>query len=102
MRHYKLINKIPIEIDDFTKFYDGDRVVRQEKIENYYISTVFLGFDHSFLQEGTPILFETMVFNKVDEEWDQYQERYSTWEQAEDGHKLVCEKINNKLTHTEK
>jgi hypothetical protein len=32
MRHYKLINKIPIEIDDFTKFYDGDRVVRQEKI----------------------------------------------------------------------
>ena len=50
------------------------------------ISTVWLGLDHSFgylYGEHVPLIFETMIFGG---EHDQYQERYSTEEQALDGH----------------
>lgn len=46
------------------------------------VSTVFLGIDHQY-GEGEPLLFETMIFGINDNE---YQERYSTWEEAEAGH----------------
>ena len=46
------------------------------------VSTVFLGLDHSF-GGGTPILFETMIFGG---EYDDYQERYHTLEEAQVGH----------------
>lgn len=29
---------------------------------DYWISTVFLGIDHSFSEDGPPVVFETMVF----------------------------------------
>ncbi len=54
------------------------------------ISTVFLGLDHSFGGD-TPILFETMVFGGP---FDQEQERYETWKQAERGHKRWVEKVS--------
>lgn len=47
------------------------------------ISTVFLGLDHSF-DGGPPLLFETMIFGG---KHDGYCERYTTWEEAEEGHK---------------
>lgn len=55
------------------------------------VSTVFLGLNHQ-CGDGEPILFETMVFGgKHDEE----MERYSTWKQAEQGHKQWVEKITD-------
>ena len=53
------------------------------------ISTVFLGMNHSF-GSGKPLLFETMIFGG---EYDNYQERYSTWEDAEKGHKIAVELV---------
>jgi hypothetical protein len=53
------------------------------------VSTVFLGLDHRFGSlEGPPILFETMIFcdNKA---VDQYQTRCSTWEEAEQQHRVA-------------
>jgi hypothetical protein len=50
------------------------------------VSTVFLGIDHNF-GNGPPLLFETMVFGG---EYDGYCKRYSTWEEAEGGHKTAC------------
>jgi hypothetical protein len=47
------------------------------------VSTVFLGLDHQW-GDGPPLVFETMIFGG---EHDQYQERYSTWDEAEAGHK---------------
>src|SRR5262245_14898324 len=47
------------------------------------ISTVFLGLDHQWM-DGPPLLFETMVFNGP---CNEFQERYSTWKEAEEGHK---------------
>jgi hypothetical protein len=49
------------------------------------VSTVWLGLDHRF-GSGPPLIFETMVFGGPE---DQYQERYSTAEQARQGHEAV-------------
>jgi hypothetical protein len=51
------------------------------------VSTVFLGIDHNFWDEGPPILFETMVFGG---EHDGDQWRCSTWEQALQQHEIAC------------
>jgi hypothetical protein len=59
------------------------RRVAEDKLDGVRISTVLLGLDHSF-GIGPPLIFETMIFGG---EHDQYQERYSTREQAEAGHK---------------
>lgn len=58
----------------------GDRKVVQ-------VSTVFLGLDHRFGDQGPPPLFETMIFGG---EHDEYQERCSTWEEAEAMHTEAC------------
>ena len=58
------------------------------------ISTVFMSMDHGLaglIGDGTPVLFETMVFGG---EHDEYQERYHTYDEAEEGHKRVCEMID--------
>lgn len=67
-------------------FETSDRVVKQEMIGDARVSTVFLGIDHSW-DNGPPVLFETMIFGG---EHDQYQDRCSTWQQAEDMHAKAC------------
>lgn len=47
------------------------------------ISTVWLGINHAYDGEK-PHIFETMIFSGVDTK--NYQERYSTWEDAKEGH----------------
>ena len=55
------------------------------------VSTVFLGLDYNF-GPGAPLLFETMVFGgKRDEE----QYRYTTWKEAEKGHKKVVASLKS-------
>jgi len=46
-----------------TALEKGDRIVKQEHIGPFWISTVFLGLDHNW-GDGPPILWETMVFLK--------------------------------------
>ena len=58
------------------------------------ISTVFLSMDHGLaglIGDGSPVLFETMVFGG---EHDEYQERYHTYDDAEEGHKRICEMVD--------
>jgi hypothetical protein len=58
------------------------------------ISTVFLSMDHGLaglIGDGTPVLFETMVFGG---EHDGYQERYHTYDEAEEGHKRICDMVD--------
>lgn len=65
-------------------FETANRHVADDKLPNgIRVSTVFLGLDHRFDDEGPPLLFETMIFGH---EGDEYQERCSTWEQAEAQH----------------
>ncbi len=49
------------------------------------VSTVFLGVDHNFTEDGPPLIFETMVFGG---EHDGACERYSDIKEAKAGH--VC------------
>jgi hypothetical protein len=70
------------------------RVVAQTGNDDWRVSTVFLGLDHRHWGNGPPILFETMVFRhgkSADE-----MERYSSWDDAETGHKAMVRKVFGK------
>jgi hypothetical protein len=71
--HYKagryiLEGKIPVECEDLLTWarwleeHTADRVVKQETVGRFWVSTCFLGLDQNFFGDGPPLLFETMVF----------------------------------------
>jgi len=68
------------------------KVVRQETIGDIFVSTVFLGLDHAW-NSGIPVLWETMIFGG---EHDQYQERYTSYEDALEGHQIALNLVNQK------
>ncbi len=73
------------------------QVVRQETLPNgYWVSTVWLGLDHDFTGKGPPLIFETMVRNTALGEWEDFQERYSTENDAIIGHMNAVEEYSKK------
>jgi len=60
------------------------RTIKRDEIGDILVSTVFLGLDHAWIPGGKPVLWETMIFGG---EHDQYQERYTSHEDALEGHK---------------
>lgn len=91
---YILDGKTPVICEDlmtWAKWYEkADRVVKRTELPgNILVSTIFLGLDHSFFTDA-PQLFETMIFGG---EQDGYQERYSTWEEAEKGHEQAIKLV---------
>ena len=94
---YILEGKTPKLVEDVIEwgswFETADRNVASDTLKSgVRVSTVFLGLDHNF-GNGEPVLFETMIFGG---KHDQYQERYSTWEEAEAGHKQALSKAEGK------
>lgn len=81
-------NPVPSTITEYVEWKEQNeerRIVKQEYIGDIFISTMFLGFNHSFIDNETPILWETMIFGG---EHDQsYQERYTSHKDALEGHK---------------
>ncbi len=75
-------------------FGTADRTVAKTLIDGVEVSTVFLGLDHRF-SNGPPLLFETVVFGPENEECD----RYSTWEEAEAGHREMCRMVSAVCDH---
>lgn len=69
------------------------KVVKQETINKTRISTVFLGLDHRF-NGKVPVLWETMIFSD-DVDYDQYQNRYTTYEDALKGHEEILNYVKN-------
>ena len=97
MGHYILEGKNPIESDLMTwgKWFEtADRHVAKFEDKDIFISTVFLGIDHSF-GDGPPVLFETMVFGG---ELDEEMNRYTTWEDAEKGHEEMVKRVMGSLS----
>lgn len=97
MRHYLLDeNKNPyqVSLEESYKIYEDPKtkLVKQNHIQGVYISTVFLGLDHSFSEEGPPVLFETMIFGG---EHDQFQTRYTTYKDALEGHEKAMDMVRN-------
>lgn len=87
-RHFVLNEQHePVEADLMTwaKWFQDvkARCVGYTEFDGGHVSTVFLGLDHNFAEVGPPLLFETMIFGGANSE---YQERYSTWAEAEAGH----------------
>ena len=85
-----------------------DPHVAETEIENFWVSTVWTGMDMAmsrFFSEKAdtkPIIFETMIFGnseKPDEncELNNYQQRYSTIEEAEIGHQAAVELLKSYL-----
>jgi hypothetical protein len=60
--------------------------VAYDMIDDVLISTVFIGIDSTALFGGPPCVFETMILGG---EHDHFQNRCSTWEQAEMLHALT-------------
>lgn len=61
------------------------------------VSTIFLSIDHAFGQ-GTPLLFETMIFWKGGP-LNREQMRYSTYDEAEAGHRATVARVRQAMDH---
>jgi hypothetical protein len=115
----------PISMEDYARLFDDleyrrvgyDEIPQTTRYVASYLSTVWLGLDHSFLGVGPPLIFETMrfayeamevnefiqrrKFHKVLEFPDpedkpgEYLEqlRYHTEEQARIGHRAIVRLI---------
>ena len=90
MKMYELVGRDYRKTDDIQK--SRSTTLFFTSYSEVSVSTVFLGWDHSFGQNSEPILFETMVFGGV---YNEYQVRYHNYDKAEQGHKDVCEMISN-------
>ncbi len=71
------------------QFESIDRHVAEDRINDCRVSTIWLGTDHNYHWEGPPLLFETMVFKNGAS--DIYCDRYSTWQEAEQGHERAIQ-----------
>lgn len=96
MRHEYYIldeNHVAVPVDQITwaRMFSktSDRIVGKTATGDGDVSTVFLGLDHAY-GEGPPLLFETLVFGGP---LDQEMVRYSTYEQAEQGHTAMVERV---------
>lgn len=66
------------------------------KVGDAEVSTVWLGLDHQF-GNGNPQIFETMVFGG---NLDGEQRRYSTEEEALNGHEGMVAEVRNASSRT--
>ena len=103
-----------LEWAEWFEHAEEKRRIGYDEVGDLYVSTMFLGLDHSFGIGDKPLLFETMVFEKKEstnnsirgkefkfhQSLDDYTERYSTKEEAADGHKRIIEKVKKDLDKT--
>ena len=83
------------DVVKWAKWYEiANRHVGNTVIGGIKISTVFLGLDHNFGGSGPPVLWESMIFGG---ENDDYQERYTSYKRAVNGHKLAVDMVKKEL-----
>jgi hypothetical protein len=68
------------------------RHVADDQIGDVRISTVFIGLDHRY-GDGPPLIFETLIFGG---DLDGHMWRYSTWDDAEIGHRMAVKKAKQR------
>ncbi len=97
MDNYIEIDGGVLLVDDLKEwmdiFYASDRDVMKTRLDDVYISTVFLGINYQW-GRGPPILYETMVFGGQN---DEYTERYHTRQEAINGHERVVKMVEDRL-----
>ena len=67
--------------------------VADSYIHDIHISTVYLGLNHRY-DAGPPLLYETMIFGGP---LDQEQFRYTSWQEAEQGHQEAVDRVRGAL-----
>ena len=99
MSSYYDMDGLPMELMEWARTFedrkdDGDWRIGFDEHDGVSVSTVWLGLDHNYSLTGPPLIFETMIFGG---EHAEYQERYSTKEEALAGHerayRLAFEKV---------
>lgn len=91
--YYKLDenkNVLPSSLEEWATFIEGGSpanywVVGKDKVNGCEASTIFVGLNYDFGSE--PKVFETAIFDK--DEHVISIVKYSTWKDAEEGHKLA-------------
>ena len=69
------------------------KVLKQETIGDLRVSTVWLGVDHGFVPGLKPVIFETMIFGGGKHHLDGELWRYSSEEEALEGHKNAVKMV---------
>lgn len=98
MMHYVLRGKEVVPIKDVIEwarsFERSKRIIQQDDLKYVQVSTVFLGLDYNWSDEGPPLVFESMVFPGERE-----VQRYATWDEAYDGHQELVKKWSKRSTN---
>lgn len=95
-----------IDHDEWLKLWRDKlyRVIAQTEVEGVWVSTVWLGLNHSFSPAGPKLIFETMIFGpdvetaevgdlKAEAREEKAQYRYSTEAEAKADHMELVEQI---------
>ncbi len=99
--YYKLDenkNVVPSSLEEWSNFIEGRlptnyQHVGDDTVNGKRISTVFIGICHDFdPYNNMPIVFETMIF---DSGHSIYQVRYSTYDEALEGHAKAIKWVKN-------
>ena len=94
----RIKNVIPATIHEWGRFREKEenKILKQEYIDNYFISTVFVGVQLNicFEKEEKPHVFETMVF-KDDSGIDIYCDTYPTYKEAIAGHEKALQWVKD-------
>jgi hypothetical protein len=104
MRFYTLIGQTvtPCSREEWAEMFNDParRRVLLTRIGPFEVSTVFLGLDHNFSQQGPPLLFETMTFltgTRKDYDGNDCDGRWSTWAEAEEAHRRAVRFIQQEF-----
>lgn len=72
-------------------FGSDKRVLKQTMLWNgLWVSTIWLGIDYSRGRSVLPMMFESMVFDHISGEDTDEQLRYTSEEEALEGHEELC------------
>jgi hypothetical protein len=88
---------VEADIDEWGKFFENieNRRVASTMVGAHHVSTVFLGIDHNWSDDGSPILWETMIFSS-DVDIDNQCWRYSSYEDALKGHAAAIDWLKSR------
>ena len=85
----------PMSTEDWARAIEDmsiRRVAETPLADGTWVSTVWLGLDHSFAVREKPLIFETMVFPSDSDMAERDMARYATEEEAIAGHAAMVAK----------
>ena len=73
-----------------------ERILAEDHIGDFFVLTVFDGWDPFERHGGPPLMFETKVYDgNGDVQYGDLGDRYATWELAEAGHRRIVSRVRN-------